>query len=168
MRPAGARQRGQPPPPRPGASRNEAFENIFGRPAVNHHLGHGGSSAGGHNPPIPQGAGYAYNPSSTSNPYPTQPNGGVYISPAQPSLPPGHGFAAPPPRAASYGHAGAHGYPAPAPVTAAPNFSQRAPVVYEGSSSGHGRPAPQPYGASLSAQVSLYAGRMKTTLIAAR
>lgn len=156
MRPAGARQRGQPPPPRPGASRNEAFENIFGRPAVNHHLGQtGGPSAGSHHPAAPAGAGYGYAPSSTStsSPYPSQSNGSVYISPAQPSLPPGHGYAAPPPRAASYGHAGAHGYPAPAPVSAAPNFSQRAPGAYEGSSSGHGRPAPQAYGSNLSAQV---------------
>jgi hypothetical protein len=154
MRPAGARQRGQPPQ-RPGASRNEAFENIFGRPAVGHHLGQT-PNAGHAPPPAAPGASYGY----TNYPAAQQSNGNTYLNPAQPSLPPGHGFAAPPPRTASYGHsshAAAHGFaPAPLPSTSQPGQPGYTPRQYESSSSGHSRPVPSAYGGSLSAQVSLH------------
>lgn len=164
MRPAGARQRGQQPQ-RPGASRNEAFENIFGRPAVGHHLGQAPNA--GHAPPVPPGAGYGY----SSYPPAEQSNGNAYMNPAQPSLPPGHGFAAPPPRTASYGHAGhaaALGFapPHPQPVQSAQAGYAHRP--YESSSSGHARPAPSVYGGSLSTQVSASHWSKRVKLIPAR
>jgi hypothetical protein len=152
MRPAGARQRGQPAPQRPqGASRNEAFENIFGRPAVGHHLGN--APHAGHAPPPshpPAGYGYGAYPQQALH---TTEN--AYLNPAQPSLPPGHGYAAPPPRTASHSYAQAPGYVPPAPH---PGFgSQRG--GYEASSSGHSssghsRPAPNFGNGNLAAEVS--------------
>ena len=151
MRPAGARQRGQPPP-RPGASRNEAFENIFGRPAVGHHLGQA-PNAGHAPPPVPPGAAYGY----ANYPSAQQSNGNAYMNPAQPSLPPGHGFAAPPPRTASYGHAShaaAHGYAPPQTQSGQPAQSGYVQRPFESSSSGHSRPSPAPYAGNVPGQVS--------------
>ena len=74
--------------------RNEAFENIFGRPSVAHHVRP--ERSGSAQPPLPPpGPGYGYQPQP---PPPT--NGGphVYLYPEQPSFPSGQRYAPPLPR----------------------------------------------------------------------
>ncbi|WWC91564.1 uncharacterized protein L201_006510 [Kwoniella dendrophila CBS 6074] len=87
---------------RPGAApptanqRNELFENIFGRPAAGHHLGHGPNP---HPPSSSASAGNQYG--SYNNGPPQQSSSSNYLNPAQPSYPPGTSYAAaapPPPR----------------------------------------------------------------------
>ena len=79
--------------PQPSAtSRNEAFESIFGRPSVAHHMpgGPGGpsGSAPGPGPPPGGGYGYAAHPSTRSVP--------EHLHPNQPSYPPGQAYVPPP------------------------------------------------------------------------
>jgi hypothetical protein len=82
--------------PRPSAnSRNEAFESIFGRPSVAHHVpgGAGGPSAHAPGPGPPPGGGYGY---ASHAPQRANPE---YLHPNQPSYPPGQTYnPAPPPR----------------------------------------------------------------------
>ncbi|WVR07809.1 hypothetical protein IAU60_004852 [Kwoniella sp. DSM 27419] len=89
MPPTGPRSRPGQPPARPSANtRNEVFENIFGRPAGGHHPGTGpapgapsSSASGVHHP----ASGYA---AAHYAPQPSQ----AYLNPAQPSFPPGTSF----------------------------------------------------------------------------
>jgi len=91
----GPRSRPGQPTARPApsaTSRNEAFESIFGRPSVAHHMpgGQGGSSGPGPGPGPPPGGGYGYasHPSVRSGP--------EHLHPNQPSYPPGQAYVPPP------------------------------------------------------------------------
>lgn len=118
----GARRPGQPAQQRPpGASRNEAFENIFGRPAVNHHLGQTSAAPSPQSFHQPQHQSPQYNYSGYA---PQVAPGAAYLSPAQPSLPPVQAYAPVPPRTAS------HSYQA-----AQPNYPPRSPLPFETASS---------------------------------
>ncbi|KAL7418308.1 RHO1 GDP-GTP exchange protein 2 [Cryptotrichosporon argae] len=105
MPPSGPRSRNAPRGAPDTSTRNEVFENIFGRPAGGHHLGSapgaalvpggggsGGAGAGGASvppthahahPPYPPRAALTLNPAQPSFP-PAQPS----FPPAQPSFPP--------------------------------------------------------------------------------
>jgi hypothetical protein len=154
MPPTGPRSRAPPqsraPPPN-SSVRNEVFENIFGRPAVNHHQGSNPPNQQqhppSHPPPQPQSQAYGYGGYAAL----PQSNAG-YVNAAQPSFPPaqvgvGYAVAAPPPRgvSATYGQAGSDGM-----------YATRS--GFEGQNGPYGRaPLPQQVyggGGGLSAQVS--------------
>ncbi|GMK58140.1 hypothetical protein CspeluHIS016_0501720 [Cutaneotrichosporon spelunceum] len=103
MAPGGPRARPSQPqqgypgrPPPPTGTRNEVFENIFGRPSVAHHLNSGPPGHPGMGRPVGYGGAYGppmMNPAQPGFP-PANPN------PALPSFPPGQfaqGMAARPP-----------------------------------------------------------------------
>ncbi|WVQ84886.1 hypothetical protein IAT38_007049 [Cryptococcus sp. DSM 104549] len=97
--------------PPQGNVRNQAFENIFGRPAGGHHLGPHPVPPGAAAPspaapaPLPQhhaaAAGYGgYGALAPAQPPPQAGGSAAYLNPAQPSYPPGMsmGYQPPPPR----------------------------------------------------------------------
>ncbi|WVR00332.1 hypothetical protein IAU59_007475 [Kwoniella sp. CBS 9459] len=147
MPPSGPRSRPSQPAAgaaRPSANaRNDAFENIFGRPAGGHHLGS--------NPPQSQGAsaGYGHSSYATQQP-PAQP---AYLNPAQPSYPPGTTYGPPPPRQAP-SYPPQHSYqPGPsAAVQPSHAHVQGGGGIYngayDGASAGYGRKVSQGYAGS--------------------
>ncbi|ORY26665.1 CNH domain-domain-containing protein [Naematelia encephala] len=127
MPPSGPRSRPSQPPnaaPPSANSRNQAFESIFGRPAGGHHLG---NAPGAPTPPPAGGYGYGGHPAPPAG-------GSTYLSPAQPSYPPGHAYAPPPPRAQSHAYAQPH--------VGDQSSTQPSHAASNGS---YGRATPQPY-----------------------